>query len=617
MTPVLASFAFQMLSSPADAEELATPATEVTVDVAEPQYDGFQSLLDWEAHVALAKGDYPRAWHFFWRLLQIDPYDTRALRECGRIAHAMGKFSAAVDLLGRVDALSAGVPDPELHYLRGEALTVLGKKADAEREIDRAKEEIGGNPSDRRHVLWLARIEALRGNVKEALALYDATIAGESTADQRAEVALLRIETHALNKRWGDAERELRAFLADRPDHPRAREMLAWVLDARGKLDESVVVRSVLAEEWTDHPRRTEAYARSLERSLRYPEALDHYREARELGVRDLGDEIGRLERRLAPEIYAGMARRDDPSGVIDGWSVGASIPVARRARVALTGTRESTSRGVQMSQGETQSATALALVESRQGGMLGIGVTAQQLGENDEEVRSAIGGSALARTSPRRRIQLHTRLDLDLPWRESASTIRGGGRYDMAAVQIYAGPGSRRVLFSGGGQARRLSLTATGLDAMDADQLLGFAGVDWVPWRSPGRVSRAEVFDDELIAPRALSSSAVLSLRHYEMTSDNPFGSELVLIERSSIDELSGIFRHVLDRGGRLGTELRGGVGYDWRRDVRIWRAGASALLSATASSRLTLDYDVASESGTGLSGRRHAGALVLHVDL
>jgi hypothetical protein len=49
----------------------------------------------------------------------------------------------------------------------------------------------------------------------------------------------------------------------------------------------------------------------------------------------------------------------------------------------------------------------------------------------------------------------------------------------------------------------------------------------------------------------------------------------------------------------------------------VRIWRAGASALISATSSSRLTFDYDVASESGTGLSGRRHAGSVVLHVDL
>ena len=54
MTALAASFAFQMVSSPAFAEESVGSATEVTVEVAEPEYDGFQSLLDWEAHVALA-----------------------------------------------------------------------------------------------------------------------------------------------------------------------------------------------------------------------------------------------------------------------------------------------------------------------------------------------------------------------------------------------------------------------------------------------------------------------------------------------------------------------------------------------------------------------------------
>ncbi|KAB2902631.1 MAG: tetratricopeptide repeat protein [Kofleriaceae bacterium] len=616
MTCFLSLLATEIVSSPAHAEETISSATEVSVEVAEPEYDGYQSLLDWEAHVALAKGDYRRAWHFFWRLLQIDPYDTRAMRECGRIAHAMGEFNHAVDMLGRAYALSPRLPDPELHYLRGEALIVLGRTADGQRSLDKAEAEIGDAPSDRRHVLWLARILALRGDVDGALARYDSQLARGSTVDTHAEVALLRIETYALNKRWADAERELRGFLRDRPDHQRGREMLAWVLDARGKLDESTAVRAVLAEEWVDHARRTEEYARSLERSLRYPEALAQYRHAERLGVDELDDEIDRLERRLAPEIAGGLVRRDDPSGSIDGFSVGASIPLHRRTRVTLTGTRETTSGGpsVVMTQGTMTAATASAIVDGKHGGMLGAGVTAQQIDDGSE---SAIGASAFLRTSPRHQLQLHTRLDYDLPWRESASTIRNGGRYDAASLQLYATPESRRVLLSGGGQFRRLSLTAEGVDAMDADQIFAFAGLDWVPWRKPERATRAEVFDEEMIAPRALASSAVLSLRHYEMWSDNPFGQQLFLIERSSIDEVSGILRHVLDRGGRLGAELRGGLGYDWGREVRIWRAGASALLSATASSRLTLDYDVASESGTGLSGRRHAGQVVLHVDL
>jgi tetratricopeptide (TPR) repeat protein len=616
MTPFLAAFACQIVSSPARAEEAIGSETEVTVEVAEPEYDGYQSLLDWEAHVALAKGDYPRAWHFFWRLLQIDPYDTRAMRECGRIAHAMGRFTHAVDMLGRVHSLSPGLPDPELHYLRGEALIVLGRTPEANAELDKARAEIGDAPSDRRHVLWLARIHALRGDVTRAMALYDTELARSQTVDARLEVTLLRIETYALNKRWGDAERELRLFLRERPDHQRGREMLAWVLDARGKVDESTVVRSVLAQEWTDHPRRTEEFARSLERSLRYPEALEQYREAHRLGVDDLNDEIGRLERRLAPEIAGGAVHRDDPSGAIDGFTVGASIPLMRRTRIALSGTRETTTGGpsVVMTQGTMSSATASAIVDSKQGGMIGAGVTAQQL---DDGSQSAIGGSAFLRTSPRRQLQLHVRADLDLPWRESASTIRNGGRYDAAALQVYATPESRRILLSGGGNVRRLSLTAEGLDTMDADQIFAFGGLDVVAWRKPERVTRAEVFDEEMLAPRALASSAVLSLRHYEMWSDNPFGQQLFLIERSSIDEASGILRHVLDRGGRVGTEVRGGIGYDWGRQVRIWRAGGSALLSATASSRLTFDYDVASESGTGLSGRRHAGSVTFHVDL
>jgi hypothetical protein len=39
--------------------------------------------------------------------------------------------------------------------------------------------------------------------------------------------------------------------------------------------------------------------------------------------------------------------------------------------------------------------------------------------------------------------------------------------------------------------------------------------------------------------------------------------------------------------------------------------------MLSLTRTSRLTLDYDLANETFTGLVGRRQAGMAVLHVDL
>jgi hypothetical protein len=108
-----------------------------------------------------------------------------------------------------------------------------------------------------------------------------------------------------------------------------------------------------------------------------------------------------------------------------------------------------------------------------------------------------------------------------------------------------------------------------------------------------------------------------VASYRHYEISSEDPFGARLVLVERSSYDEISAVWREVLDEKGALGTEARGGIGYDWGRSTKVWRAGASLILSATSSSRLSADYDIQSESGTGLQGRRHVGSVVLHVDL
>jgi hypothetical protein len=209
-------------------------------------------------------------------------------------------------------------------------------------------------------------------------------------------------------------------------------------------------------------------------------------------------------------------------------------------------------------------------------------------------------------------------RADINLPWRESSSTIREDGAYSAAGFQAFSSPFTHRILFSAGSQVRRLTLDAANMDeAPRAHQLFGFAGVDFLLRTNPTRVARGEILDNEMLAPRVLASSTVLSLRHYELFGEDPFGSRLVLVERSQIDEVSAVTRHILDRRGVLGTELRGGVGYDWQREVQLWRAGASALLSATSSSRLSFDYDIASESRTGLSGRRHVAQMVLHVDL
>ena len=39
----------------------------------EPTYDGYQELLDYEARLAMDKGDFKRAESLFWRLVQINP----------------------------------------------------------------------------------------------------------------------------------------------------------------------------------------------------------------------------------------------------------------------------------------------------------------------------------------------------------------------------------------------------------------------------------------------------------------------------------------------------------------------------------------------------------------
>jgi tetratricopeptide (TPR) repeat protein len=596
----------------------STPASadthvEVSVQIEEEPYDAMESLLDEAAREALAEGNYERAWHFFWRLLQIDPHDTKAMREAGRVAHALGKFEYAAKMLARVDELNLGKTDPELHYLRGEALLALGEKAQAEAEFDVMVQQIGTAPQDRRAVLWLARVAALRGDLDGALTMYMELVPMDRNSAEYAEVMLYIVEAHILSKDWATAERLLRAFRRDQPGHGRGREMMAWVLDARGKLDEELGLRAVLADEWGDHPRKTVEYARALERAYDFPAALDQYREARAIGVDGVSTDIDRLEYQLSPELAGGMTLRRDNSGSVVGWLAGATLPLGGRFRLAVSATQESSNDGITGMELTSRAASAWGIVTVDRGGTAAVGATVRQ-----SELDDGVGASALMQTSPERRVQLQVRGDLNLPWRESSSTVREGGVVDAAGAQVFASAWDRRLLFTLGGQVRRLGLgERPGSLDVHARQLFGSAGVDYIVSRDPTRVARGEVLDGEMLSPARLSSAAVVSYRHYEMSSDDPFGMRLVLVERSSLDEVSGVIRHVLDRRGVLGAELRGGVGYDWLRDLRLWRGGASLLLSATASSRLTLDYDVASESGTGLVGRRHAGSVMLHVDL
>src|SRR4051812_46332463 len=79
-----------------------------------------------DADKALAAGQFKEALAAYVQIVATSPLDQHALREAGRAAHALQDFAAAADLLARADAL-ATEPDPELHYLLGEAYWALGR----------------------------------------------------------------------------------------------------------------------------------------------------------------------------------------------------------------------------------------------------------------------------------------------------------------------------------------------------------------------------------------------------------------------------------------------------------------------------------------------------------
>jgi hypothetical protein len=68
---------------------------------------------------------------------------------------------------------------------------------------------------------------------------------------------------------------------------------------------------------------------------------------------------------------------------------------------------------------------------------------------------------------------------------------------------------------------------------------------------------------------------------------------------------------------GGRLGIDMRVGVGYERKHSRLVSQAGLSLLAAPTASSRVGISYDVAQETMTGLVGTRQTGWLMYHADL
>jgi tetratricopeptide (TPR) repeat protein len=586
----------------------------------ERSYDDVQKLFDEEARTAMGKGDYKRALHFFWRLLLIDPDDAAALREAGRCAKALGDLVYAEKALKRTDELRGGVMDPELHFLRGEALLGLGRRVEANVEFDKALAELKIIPLDRNASMWLARIYALKGDLTQSDKLYWELAPAYSRTAEFGDLMTNLAEAHILGNDWPGAERLLRRLLMHQPHHERGREMLAWVLEHKGDTSEELQVRAELAAEpGTDAPGRAERYGRALERAHDYKGALVHYRQAQSLGNDSLEQDIERVENTMSPEVGAGGTFMDDPTGQAQGWMWGVTAPLGMHVRLALSGTQQEVDNmalTLEPMSGNTLTTVSGNIVLDHKGDQLALGSTFYWHTDDDNTGR---GYNATLRTKPGRFLQAQAIGEYQMPWRESVATIAMNGVSDTAGLDVYSAPFSDRLVLGVGARARRLALEPMEFSTENpqAQQLFGAAGADFVLWTNPRKFARGEIFDDSMLWPSPLMAAAVLSYRHYELSSDDPFGQRLVLVERSSLDEVSGVIRETFGKRGTLGVEVRGGAGYDWSRDVREWRVGGTLMFAATSNSRLTLAYDAASETGTGLTGQRHTGWFALHVDL
>src|SRR5205814_1032244 len=80
-----------------------------------------------EANDDLLSGQFDRARRELEEVLQLLPRDAPAQRDAARAASAAGQFDYAAAALERAHHFEKHTRDPELHYLRGEALYVLGR----------------------------------------------------------------------------------------------------------------------------------------------------------------------------------------------------------------------------------------------------------------------------------------------------------------------------------------------------------------------------------------------------------------------------------------------------------------------------------------------------------
>ena len=445
-------------------------------------------------------------------------------------------------------------------------------------------------------------------------------------ADPGSNAALERTSSLIQARQFHQAAAELRELLSTNPGNRRAKELLAFALESCGDLDGERQVRSSLAAEFPGDARVRADLGRVLERSGDYRQALEAYRTARRLGAEELDPgldaAIERMRGRTAVELAAPVGAFSDPDATATRVGAGAAVPFRSLNHLALRAERLSAE--ARTGPGATTSdQVALSLVLGRPSGaslMMGPRlhvVSNEENGQTDLAVGGEVGGRGAISTW----LEGEGRGEFEAPWSESAVTVLHGGRSTGARGLLYAHMFDRRLIFQAGAVGRRLSILTADADSAgrpDATQSLLVGGVDMVVWRKPGAAIRGEMLDETLIAPVTASPSLTLGYRHYESNA-NPtpeFASIIGLAPRGSVDEASASFA-VTAAQGRFGLGLRAGLGHDSVRQVRMWRGGGELFWAPKARIRFGLGYEGATESATGLTGRRDAGWMSIHVDL
>jgi len=586
-----------------------------------------------KADATLASGDFDRARREFEQILKIAPGDASAQRDAARAAQAAGDFEYSAEALERAHHFEGHKRDPELHYLRGEALFTLARPDEARREHRIAELEIGDFPTDRMEKLWLARIYARRGFYILADQIYDRMWPDAPAFD--AEVGLNQADAHVMNEDWDGAIRVLGRYLSRDPANIRAREMLAWALEVKGDLDAELAVRQGLA---VDAPTGSNLndYGRALERAADYPDARDEYTEALHAGAKDPQGTIARsalrMRLRMTPELAGAFSARSDSQANALRLQAGLALPFGERHAVSMVTWRDESRGGFPSASGSVTGLGAAVQLAARGGTSLIVGGDVRY-GSASVSGNIAAGGSVPASDRQIWRagatteadvplgshVQISVHGDYDEQWSEAPITIQEGGTVDDVTSHFFLFPRNRRVLLDAGFQLRHLTLAPRiGDFEPHADQALFFAGGDVVLWSSPARILRGEFVDERMLRRTYLNDAGILSYRHYQLFTDSEpsFQARVALAPRASIDNLSMVIRKVLARG-RVGIDVRGGGGYDNERGRTLSQAGLSLLIAPTWSSRIALSYDMSHETATGLSGTLHTGWVTYHADL